>query len=232
MRRIHRLALAASVFLAGCTAASSPVSSVPSPSAASSMSGPTGAPTADSAPTPALDPTPVLAWIPADATDDELQLFGGARLDVREACLPLRTALIEGAVAAVECRPASDAVDRAVLYLFDSRQALLVAYGAEVAAHGIPRYSNGGRCEPDQASEGGYVPGDGHGIEVAERGACWRDGAGAAHYLATLPPYVLAQVDGTGADVTLVERFAWLGNRDQPGGPTLWNEAGPMSPEK
>jgi hypothetical protein len=40
------------------------------------------------------------------------------------------------------------------------------------------------------------------------------------------------QVDGReGTLINGTERFAWLGNQDQPGGPTLWAEE-PRSPEK
>ena len=119
------------------------------------------------------------------------------------------------------------------MVVFDTQAQLLDAYRAEVAARGIEPQSNGGRCEPGAASEGGYVPGDGHlGFEPAERGACWTDANGTTHYLATLPPFVLLRVDGrAGATLSGVERFAWLGNQDQPGGPTLW-AAEPRSPEK
>ena len=40
------------------------------------------------------------------------------------------------------------------------------------------------------------------------------------------------EVDGKVADAAAVERWAWLGNQDQPGAPTVWRENGPASPEK
>ncbi len=167
---------------------------------------------------------------PAEA---EADLLHGARLDLQGKCVPLRTGLPTGAVGAIECTPASDVAARSMVVEFDTQAQLLDAYRAEVAAQGIEPQSNGGRCQPDAASEGGYVPGDGHpGNEPAERGACWTDAAGITHYLATLPPFVLLQVDGrAGSTISGVERFAWLGNQDQPGSPTLWAEE-PRSPEK
>ncbi len=173
------------------------------------------------------------AEVPTAPAEPEAALLHGARLDLQGKCAPLRTGLPADAMGAVECTAASDVAARASMVVFDTQAQLLDAYRAELAAQGIAPQSNGGRCEPGVASEGGYVPGDGHpGFEPAERGACWTDAAGTAHYVATLPPFILLQVDGrAGATISGVERFAWLGNRDQPGNPTLWAEE-PMSPEK
>jgi hypothetical protein len=118
--------------------------------------------------------------------------------------------------------------------MFDTQAELLAAYDALVAAHGIEPFSNGGRCEPTGASEGAYVPGDDGQLaeRPAERGACWTDPDGVAHYLATSTPFVLVGVDGRpGTTMSGTERFAWLGNQDQPGSPTLWAPE-PRSPEK
>jgi len=195
--------------------------------------------------TPALTPVlpPVLATtsmpssgVPGSSTaptEPEAALLHGARLDLQGKCTPLRTALPPGATGAIECATASDVAERVSMVMFDTQAQLLDAYDARVAAEGIKPRSNGGRCEPAGSSEGGYVPGDGHpGVVVVERGACWADAAGITHYLATLPPFVLVQVDGRGGTlISGTERFAWLGNQDQPGGPTLWAEE-PRSPEK
>jgi hypothetical protein len=48
----------------------------------------------------------------------------------------------------------------------------------------------------------------------------------------TLPPYVLVEVGGSVGDGSAVERFAWLGNQDVPGAPTIWRSSGPANPEK
>jgi hypothetical protein len=229
MRTLTVLPVVAMLALAACSAAATP-----SPTAAPSV-GPTAAPpvaTTATLATPPVLPTPVESGIPVVASDAERQLLAGARLDVQGLCTPLATGLLDAAVAAVECRPTGDVVDRAVLSLFDTQQALLAAYSGLLTAHEIRSFTNQGRCVPDHASEGGYVPGDDHGILVAERGACYLDATGMAHYIATLPPFVLVEVDGKVGDVSAVERWAWLGNQDQPGGPTIWSSSGPMSPEK
>jgi hypothetical protein len=55
---------------------------------------------------------------------------------------------------------------------------------------------------------------------------------GAAHHLATRPPFVLVELDGKPGNLpAAVGRFAWLGNQDQPGAPTAWREIA-VSPEK
>ena len=220
MRTINTLMGAALLLLAACS---------PAPAAS-----PSAAPSAEPSAAPATPaaPTPVGTALPPGTTEAELELLTRIRLDLTTACAPLRTDLPEGAVAGVECTPGGDVVERAAIYLFDTKDALLTTYTAELAAHDVPVRTNGGRCEPGRASEGGYVPGDDHGIEVAERGGCWIDAEGTAHYVATLPPFVLIKVDGAGGDVTAVERWAWLGNQDQPGAPTVWREGGPASPEK
>ena len=119
------------------------------------------------------------------------------------------------------------------MILFDTQARMLAAYGTAVAAEGIPPRTHGGRCEAVGASEGGYVPGDGHpGVVVNERLACWVDPEGVAHSLVTGPPFLLFRVDGRpGAALSDVGMYAMLGNQDQPGGPTLWAEE-PRSPEK
>ena len=211
--RTIALSLAALLALGACTPAATPSPSTPQ----------TPAPAAPTSP-------PSIAL--ADPTVAELQLLAGISLDLTTTCAPLRDGLAETAAAGVECRTTSDVVDRVRLQLFDSREARLGAYEALLDANGIPPRSHEGRCLAGQPSEGGYVPGDDHGILIAERGACYLDATAMARYVATLPPFVLVEVDGKVADVSAVERWAWLGSQDQPGSPTIWSANGPMSPEK
>jgi hypothetical protein len=173
--------------------------------------------------------TPGAAITPTEA---EAALLHGARLDLQGTCAPLRTELPVDASGAIECTTTSDAAARVAMVMFDTQAQLIDAYDTVVAAQDIERITHSGRCEPAGASEGGYVPGDGHpGFEPVERSACWTDEAVTAHYTATIPPFVLLLVDGRpGTTISGVERFAWLGNQDQPGGPTLWATE-PMSPE-
>ena len=168
-----------------------------------------------------------------DAPEAEAALLHGARLDLQGRCAALRAGLPDGAVGAISCTAQGDTAAGVTMTLFDTQAQMLAAYGAAVAAEGGPLRTHGGRCEAAGASEGGYVPGDGHaGVVVNERLACWVDVEGVAHSLVTGPPFLLFRVDGRpGAAPSDVGLYAMLGNVDQPGGPTLWAEE-PRSPEK
>ncbi len=216
MRSIVALALGGIIALAGCSAAASPV--------------PSGTPSAT--PAPAAARPPVATGAAASPTGDELQLLARVRLDLQTACAPYRTGLAPAAVAGIECRPASDVVDRVVVTLFESQQDLLSAYLAGLAAHDVLPRTNSGRCVVGQGSEGAYTPGDSGPILIPERGGCYVDATGMAHYAATQPPFVLIELDGKVGDAAVVEHYAWLGNQDQPGSPTIWQSGGPASPEK
>ncbi len=170
----------------------------------------------------------------ADAltTPEEAALLAGARMDLQGTCGPLRVGLPDGAIAAIACRPSSDVVGQAAVYLFDTEAALMASYLARLTELGIQPRTNGGRCLPGRASEGAYVPGDEGPDLSSTRGACYLDDAGDADYVAMLPPFALIQVDGIVPDTEAVERFGWLGNQDQPGSPTIWSPTGPLSPEK
>jgi len=174
--------------------------------------------------------TPAPATALPEPTQEEVFLLNGARLDLQGICAPDRTELADGAIAAVACSPTSDVASLVRMFLFNSEAGMLDAYQARLGAHGVPIRTNG-TCAAGQPSEGSYVPGDGAGF-VPQRGGCYVDEAGLAHALVTSPPYVLIEVDGSVADGPAVERFAWLGNQDVPGAPTIWRSTGPASPEK
>ena len=158
--------------------------------------------------------------------------MSGARLDLQGHCDPQPDELPEGAVAGVACRPVDDVAGHVELSLFDTQQALQAAYLAELERHGVAPRTNGGFCTAGEISEGAYVPGDEGPALSPERGACYSDSSGAGHYLVTLPPFVLADVTGTGPDAAEVALWTWRGNQDVPGGPTVWRGSGPASPEK
>ena len=170
---------------------------------------------------PAVNPTP-----------DEAQLLANVRLDLQSTCAPTRDGLPEGAIAAIECRPASDAVGRVGVTLFDTQDDLMRTYLGTLEEREVEPRTNGGRCLPDEPSQGAYTPGD-EGPELsATRSACFAREDGAVQFLATLPPFVLIELAGIVADPEAVESFAWLGNQDTPGRPTIWSANGPLSPEK
>lgn len=164
------------------------------------------------------------------ATMEEAQLLTGVRVDLQDTCQPRRGASPGGAIAEIECRPTSDLASHVAVSLFDSEDALMGAYLGMLAERQIQPRTDGAPCAPGQATESAYTPGDSGPDLLPVRGACFFDPDGVAHYLATLPPYVLVEVDGV--DPEAVERFAWLGNQDVPGSPTIWSGSGPKSPEK
>ena len=174
---------------------------------------------------------PATATTPPEPTQEEVFLLNGVRLDLQGHCAPLRTDLAEHAIAGVECTPTSDVAHLVRLFLFNIQSDLLDTYQARLGAHGVPMQTNAGPCAAGQPSEGSYIPGDG-GDFVPERGGCYVDEAGHAHATMTLPPYVLVEVDGSVGDGMAVERYAWLGNQDVPGAPTIWRSSGPANPEK
>ena len=228
MRAITALVLGSVLALTACSAATEPSQSAsltPSPPAEASPSPsaePTPTPTVAAEPSPTAEPTPSPAMLNVTPADGERMLLSGVRQDL-DACAPIDVDVHRSALAGIRCEPASKVVARVSLYLFRSQEDLLDAYETWLAAHDIPPQTNGGRCLVDRPSDGGYVPGDGHGIVVAERGGCYLDGSGKAHYAVTLPPFVLAEVEGKVKDIAAVEGWAWRGNQDQPGGPTIWS---------
>ncbi len=227
MRTITALVLAGVLALAACSTATAPnqsASPTPSPpiEAPTSSLEPTPVPTVAATPSQTVEPTPSPAILTIDPAQGERMLLSGVRQDLQDKCAPIDPDMPRSAVAGIRCKPTGKVVERVTLYLFRSQEDLLDAYTNWLTAHEIPPRSNGGRCIVGRASEGGYVPGDDHGIVVAERGGCYLDAKGKAHYVATVPPFVLAEVDGKVADIAAVERWAWLGNQDQPGGPTVW----------
>ena len=76
--------------------------------------------------------------------------------------------------------------------------------------------TNQGRCLPGQGSEGGYVPGDDHGVEVAERGGCYVDADGKARYLATVRQRRLIEVVGKVGRSAAVEAGRGSATRTSP----------------
>ena len=60
---------------------------------------------------------------------------------------------------------------------------------------------------------------------IPSRSGCFIDGDGIAIYRATLPgSHVSINIRGLSADMRVLEDFAWFGNQDTPGSPTLWGE--------
>jgi len=155
----------------------------------------------------------------------ESDLLFGVRRDLQGTCKPMSRRLPDGVVARIDCRPDDRAVRRVSIQLFESEQALLDAYFDRLAEFGLEQgKTHAGRCKPNRPSEGPYhptLPEDR--LEYPFRSGCFIDAAGRAHYIATSPPFVLSEVMGRSkrGDIEAVEGFAWKGNQDVPGGPTI-----------
>jgi hypothetical protein len=210
MRTIVALALGGALLSTACGNAASPAPS----DGASAVA------------TPAS--TPVESASAAAATDAEARVLANVRSDIESTCAPLRTDLPPSAVAAITCTPESDVAASVTVSMFASQKALLAAYKAWLKAQGIETRSHQGSCLARKASEGAYTPGDDGAKLIPHRSACYVDGDGKAHYVATVPKVGLIEVVGKGGKIPALEDWAWLGNQDQPGGPTVWGANGPI----
>jgi hypothetical protein len=158
-------------------------------------------------------PTPI-----PSPNSDELYLISGIRPDAAIGCVPIRSALPAGATATVQCVPDDVAVDRFRVTLFTSTNDVLSLYLAEMTARGVAL--NSGSCAQGNGEET-YVPGPDD-ASVPYRNGCFITevanfraiDAGGLVYIAIV---------GNAPDVAPgLDAYAWKGNQDTPGAPTLW----------
>lgn len=169
---------------------------------------------------PEAGPQPI--WRLERYSEEEAYLLAGLRSDARFACAPRRAALPAGAVAAVECSPEGDGVDAIGVFLFGTQGELLDAYFATLSNYDVDPRS--GSC-PRTAGEIAYVPGDDGPTFGPYRYGCFVNEFGNANYRFTAPDsLVYAGILGTGRNMTALHDWAWQGNQDQPGAPTVWRE--------
>jgi len=175
--------------------------------------------TAVVSPSPSPSPTPV-----PSPNADEVYLISGVRPDAAIDCVAIRQVLPSGGIATVECAPNDEVVDYFRVTLFSSTQEVLSLYLAEMSAHGVAL--NSGTCF-DGRGESTYMPGPDD-YTVPQRNGCFvTDVAqyrGILDYLTdegAIHAYI--EVVGKTAHVSRdLDTFAWLGNEDVPGAPTLW----------
>lgn len=232
MRGLAVCTIAIGVLVAGCaSAATQPASSIaiPVPSMASVAPEPSiASPTAPSAvtPSPSTSPTAMPKAL-AEST-----LLAGIRKDAKVACSPQQSSLPQAAIAGIECHPRPDLMTSVGFYLFASQADLLSTYFALLAAHGVAARS--GDCLGRSGVEDAYQPGDGTSTFIAAREGCYV-ASGKASDLSTQPgepvgdggytfggPFVLVVIHGATADDGKLHAWAWLGNRAEPGNPTVW----------
>lgn len=228
---MSKLVVAASLvtvlLLAACAAAPSVPSSgspIPVPPSAPTVSDPPDASAAPSPSAPAQPASPAPSARPTPATSvvwkvEETYLRAGILRGAID-CTPVRTGLPQGATGGIECGSDDPRVARLGFYIFDGDGEMLDAYYARMKAEGVALDS--GSCAEGEG-EGAYVPGE---DEIASRVGCFVNAEGYANYRITMPgDRVSIGILGRTANPVDLENFAWLGNQDVPGNPTLWGEA-------
>jgi hypothetical protein len=185
--------------------------SMPSPSAQPSVPSSTPSPTDTP---PAAAPTEGLG----DFTAAERYLLDGILRGATD-CEPAAGSddRPRQALAGIECNSPDPSVARIGFYLFGDDQDMLAAYLLQMKAVGIGLES--GSCTED-GGDHSYAPG----VDmIIERVGCFLDEEGRANYRALLPGvHVSIGIRGRSDDMRALEDFAWLGNQDTPGNPTLW----------
>jgi hypothetical protein len=210
------------VFLVMSLAACAPAVPEPSPLPSSGPIDPAASPTEPilPSPEPSTEPSPAPPSSPAPAalTTDERYLLSGVRRGAID-CGPARDRLPINAIAGIDCASDDPRVDRVGFYLFEDDDAMLGAYMARMTVELV--LIDSGTCADGEA-EGAYTPWA-EDEEAPYRQGCFLNAAGYGNYRATLPgEHVYIGVLGRSADLVALEDFAWEGNRDTPGSPTLW----------
>ena len=151
---------------------------------------------------------------------DEASLFTGLRGDARFACAARRVDLPAHAIAGIDCSPQVEGIDRIGAYLFADAADLLDTYFKRLADNGVKLRS--GSC-PKRAGEVAYVPGDDGSTVSPYRYGCFVNEFGNANYRFTDPDsLVYIGILGMDKDLERLHKWAWRGNQDQPGSPTVW----------
>jgi hypothetical protein len=229
-----KLVLAASLFaalvLAACgasapapsqLASAPPVSPAPSVPADVATPEPSGAPTAEPTPKPTPRPTQVVF------SRAERYLIDGIMRGEGD-CSPVRGGDLPGqAIAGIDCKLVGSPVARAGYYLFANDDDLLDAYMARVSVEGL--IVDSGACAPGEG-ESAYIP-YAENETAPDRHACYVNDEGYGNYRATLPGFhVYVGLLGRSADMQALQDWAWLGNQDTPGNPTLWHQSSEYRP--
>jgi hypothetical protein len=225
---MSRFLLAASLLAALAVAACGAAPIDPSPASSGSPAGPSAAPSVappvstpqPSVTPPAASPRPPLAEHPEDFTVAERYLLDGVRRGVTE-CAPAGGSdeMPGAAIAGIECASPDSAVFRIGFYLFENDADMLDAYLRRMKAEGVTLDTGG--CDHGEG-EGAYTPGEGI---LPHRDGCFVNDEGIANYAATLPGFhVSIGIYDRSGDTRALADFAWFGNQDTPGNPTLWGE--------
>ena len=140
-------------------------------------------------------------------------------------CSPVRGGDLPGrAIAGIDCDLIETPVARVGYYLFGSDQDMLEVYFARMRAEGIELESGDGCI--DREGESAYIPWDPTDGMAPYRQGCFINGDGYGNYRVTLPgAHVYVGLLGRTADLQALYDWAWFGNEDTPGNPTLWQQS-------
>ena len=229
-----KLVLAASLMAAVVVAACGSATSLPSPAVVSTQpASPVPTATADPTPEPTATPPAVTPAPTAQPTPDptprptapaysraERYLIEGIMRGESD-CSPVRSGLPGRAIAGIDCDLVGSPAARIGYYLFRNEADMLKAYLARMKAEGIGLETGG--CM-DGEGEASYVPWAGDDLSPYRQG-CYINDQGYGNYRLTLPGFhVYVGLLGRTADFRSLEDWAWFGNQDVPGAPTLWQQ--------
>lgn len=233
-------ALVATLILAAC-GSSAPVpnpSSVPSAAPSQGAVSPTPVPSPTLQPSPSAEPTATPVPTPAPSakptskptpkptpvafTRAEKYLIDGIMRGESD-CSPVRgdDALPGAAIAGVVCDLVGTPVSQMGFYLFKNDADMLDVYMARVSVENL--VVDSGACAPGEG-EGAYIA-YGEDEFAPARNACFVNDQGYGNYRATLSgEHVYFGLLGRTKAMRTLADWAWLGNEDVPGRPTLWQQ--------
>lgn len=215
--------LAASILVALVLAACGGSTAAPSQAAVTPSASPASPAPSDS-PEPSASPTSAPTASPTQAAFSraEQYLIDGIMRGESD-CSPVRGGDLPGsAVAGIDCVVVGSPVARAGYYLFGNQDDLLDAYMARISEEGL--VVDSGACAPGEG-ESAYIP-YAENETAPDRHACFVNAEGYGNYRATLPGFnVYVGLLGRTADMQSLVDWAWFGNQDTPGNPTLWQQS-------
>lgn len=153
--------------------------------------------------------------------EDEAFLLAGLRPDARFGCA-VRETLPAGAVAGVECAPASGPAEQVGVYLYPTEAALLASYRERMRQAGVRPES--GAC-PRRPGDAAYIPSEGDPAAEPHRSGCFINEFGIANYRITYPESrVYVGVLGRDGNLPALGEWVWAGAMDTPSFPTVWGD--------
>lgn len=162
-------------------------------------------------------------------TDAEAALLKLIRPDARRSCEPRRSDLPVGALASVECHPATGPASRVGAYRFATDQDAARAYFARLVAEGVARRS--GDCYSGIEGDSAWTPGDDVGEVragdpqgvvvdgipyIVFRSGCFKNDDGVPNFRATCGNGAYVGVLGRTGDLRELVRWSWRNAPDAP----------------